>query len=254
MAECLLGVVGKDYVLLAADGNASRSVVVYTQTEDKILALDKFKLLAACGPTGDRCQFTEYVARNLCLYSLRNDVPLTTAAAANFTRNNLAQALRRNPYQVNLLLGGYDEKSGPSMYYMDYLASMHKMNIAAHGYGSYFALSIMDRHWKKDMSLDDGLKLIRLCIQELATRFVISLPVFKVKLADKNGIREIDLSQPDGVPRPVRTEPKEGKEGLQYGVSITDACIGWEDTELVLDELSAAVRKRREAREVNGRS
>lgn len=37
---------------------------------------------------------------------------------------------------------------------------------------------------------------------------------------------------------------KEGKTSLQYGVSITDDCIGWEDTELAL-MLARAVRQRR---------
>ena len=49
--------------------------------------------------------------------------------------------------------------------------------------------------------------------------------------------------------------PKEGKAGLKYGVSITDACIGWGDTEAVLEMLAASVRKRREKlgpKEVNG--
>ena len=40
--------------------------------------------------------------------------------------------------------------------------------------------------------------------------------------------------------------PPEGKVGLKYGVSITDACIGLEDTEKVLEMLAGAVRKRRE--------
>ena len=40
--------------------------------------------------------------------------------------------------------------------------------------------------------------------------------------------------------------PKEGKAGLKYGVSITDACIGWEDTETVLQELAEAVAIRRQ--------
>lgn len=40
--------------------------------------------------------------------------------------------------------------------------------------------------------------------------------------------------------------PKEGKSGLKYGVSITDACIGWEDTEEVLAVLAKAVAERRE--------
>ena len=32
---------------------------------------------------------------------------------------------------------------------------------------------------------------------------------------------------------------------LVYGVSITDGCIGWEDSRALLDELAEAVRKRR---------
>ncbi|KAG9248514.1 phospho-2-dehydro-3-deoxyheptonate aldolase-like protein [Calycina marina] len=40
--------------------------------------------------------------------------------------------------------------------------------------------------------------------------------------------------------------PKEGKSGLKYGVSITDACIGWDDTEPVLKQLAEAVAQRRE--------
>lgn len=46
--------------------------------------------------------------------------------------------------------------------------------------------------------------------------------------------------------------PKEGKEGLQYGVSITDACIGWQETESVLELLAQAVKKRRTVVGQNG--
>ncbi|KAJ5440146.1 Phospho-2-dehydro-3-deoxyheptonate aldolase AMT16 [Penicillium daleae] len=40
--------------------------------------------------------------------------------------------------------------------------------------------------------------------------------------------------------------PPEGKAGLKYGVSITDACINWEDTETTLETLAQAVRARRQ--------
>ena len=46
--------------------------------------------------------------------------------------------------------------------------------------------------------------------------------------------------------------PKEGKAGLKYGVSITDACISWETTEEVLEIMAKAVQKRREVLGVNG--
>ena len=35
--------------------------------------------------------------------------------------NELAKSIRSGPYQVNLLLGGWGELTGPSLYYMDYL-------------------------------------------------------------------------------------------------------------------------------------
>jgi 3-deoxy-7-phosphoheptulonate synthase len=46
--------------------------------------------------------------------------------------------------------------------------------------------------------------------------------------------------------------PPEGKAGLKHGVSITDACIGWEDTESVLKTLAEAVKQRRKVNSTNG--
>ena len=40
--------------------------------------------------------------------------------------------------------------------------------------------------------------------------------------------------------------PAEGAQYLQYGKSITDACISWKDTVPVLERLAEAVRKRRQ--------
>jgi 3-deoxy-7-phosphoheptulonate synthase len=37
-------------------------------------------------------------------------------------------------------------------------------------------------------------------------------------------------------------------QALRHGVSITDACLGWGQTEPMLDELAAAVRQRRSVR------
>ncbi|EZF10634.1 3-deoxy-7-phosphoheptulonate synthase [Trichophyton rubrum D6] len=42
--------------------------------------------------------------------------------------------------------------------------------------------------------------------------------------------------------------PPEGPSGLKKGVSITDACINWETTVEVLEQLAEAVRTRREVR------
>ena len=47
--------------------------------------------------------------------------------------------------------------------------------------------------------------------------------------------------------------PAEGPAGLKKGVSITDACIDWDTTVQVLEDLAAAVRSRREKKgQANG--
>lgn len=46
--------------------------------------------------------------------------------------------------------------------------------------------------------------------------------------------------------------PAEGPAGLKKGVSITDACIDWDNTVTVLEDLAAAVRARREKNGTNG--
>ena len=39
-----------------------------------------------------------------------------------------------------------------------------------------------------------------------------------------------------------RQEIVNGRQGLRYGQSVTDACIGWETTVEVLEQLATAVR------------
>ena len=41
------------------------------------------------------------------------------------------------------------------------------------------------------------------------------------------------------------TQGKDDASALAYGKSITDACLGWDDSMQVLDVLSAAVKQRR---------
>ena len=43
--------------------------------------------------------------------------------------------------------------------------------------------------------------------------------------------------------------PPQGPEALKYGMSITDACIGWDDTVKCLSKLAEAVKDRNQKNE-----
>jgi len=94
-------------------------------------------------------QFAEYIQANIQLYSMRHDTELGPSAVANFVRGELARSLRsRNPYTVNLLLGGMDPiTKTPHLYWLDYLASLAPLPYAAHGYAQYVPENLVERLW-----------------------------------------------------------------------------------------------------------
>ncbi len=189
--DTLLGIKGDGFVLIAADASAARSILVFKTDQDKIAQLDSHKLLAAAGPNADCSNLTEYVQKNMALYEFNNDLKLGTHAAANFIRRTLATALRKGPYQTNLLLGGFDEKDGASLYFMDYLGSMQKLNFGAQGYAANFTLSIFDREYKEGLTLAEAEEILEKAKKELAVRFLISQPKWIMKVVDKDGVRTL---------------------------------------------------------------
>ena len=181
-------------MVLATDQTNARSILVYQKNLDKITQLSSHSAMGVSGPNSDLVNFTEYISKNLALYELSNDgLKLSTHAQANFARGELARALRKGPYQVNILLGGYDEsvKSGGSLYFCDYLASLQKVNYGCQGYASNFCLSIMDKEWKEGMTEEEAVKTVENCIAELQERFLIAQRNFIIKVIDKDGVRVV---------------------------------------------------------------
>ncbi len=161
-----------------------------------MLELDSHKLIVGNGPLSDRAEFFEYIQKNLKLYELRNGVSLNGPACANFIRGQLAAYLRKSPYQVNLLVAACDteqEQLLPTLHWMDHMASMVKVNFGAHGYGAHFCLSIFDREWKPDMTLEEALHVMRVCRDELEERFLVRSGKWLYKVIDAKGIRSVEV-------------------------------------------------------------
>ena len=159
----------------------------------QIIELDSTKILGTVGEPADRSSYTEWLRANMSLYALQNEMTLSTAGSANWIRSSMATNLRKRMTQCNMLLGGYDADEGSaSLYFCDYLATLHKMPFACHGHASSFILSIFDREWRPNMSLDEAKVVMGKCIAELHKRFMISQPNFMIKVVDKDGVRVLE--------------------------------------------------------------
>ena len=195
MADSIVGVKFSGGVIIAADQSNAHSILVYQSNLDKIPSLTSHSMLGCSGPNADIVNFSEFIAKNLELYRLSNDdMILSPHAQANFARGELAKALRKGPFQVNALLGGYDVKSKEGeLYWMDYLGTLQKVNFGAQGYAGYFVLSTMDREWKEGMTEAEALQVVKHSISNLATRLLINQPNWLIKVVDEKGVRTIEF-------------------------------------------------------------
>lgn len=192
--DIILGIKLNDSVLIASSKASTRGISVLKADDDKTHKISDHSIIAVTGESGDTVQFADYIAANMNLYNIRHNYEIAPKTAASFIRKQLANSLRsRKPYQVNLLLGGIDtskEINEPSLHWIDYLGTHVELPYAAHGYAGFYALSLLDRHYKPDLSQEQGIELLKLCDKELSTRMPIDYKGLQVKIINADGITD----------------------------------------------------------------
>lgn len=192
--DIVLGIRVQDSVILATSKAVTRGISILKDTDDKTRQLSPHTLMSYTGEAGDTVQFAEYIQANMQLYSIRENIELSPLAVSSFVRQELARSIRsRKPYQVNVLIGGYDVKSEkPELYQIDYLGTKVELPYAAHGYAGFYTFSLLDRHYRPDMTEGEGLELLKRCIAELNKRMPVDFKGVMVKVVSKDGVRKAD--------------------------------------------------------------
>ncbi|CAG0921883.1 unnamed protein product [Notodromas monacha] len=233
--ECLIGIAFNDFAVLASEMNAAQSILLMKAEEDKMFKLDDRLLMGVCGEAGDSKHFAEYISKNLTLYRMRNGYSLDAQRAAHFTRKNLADYLRRSPYNVNMLIAGYDEKTGGEIYFLDYLATLSKLPFVAHGYGGLFSLSVMDRYYKPDATKEEAVEIIKKCIKEVHQRLIINMPNFQLRCVDKDGVTDLGVINAADLKVPNIGEASSASASWCVKISMADAAALEEIRKTFLD-------------------
>ncbi|CAM9164781.1 unnamed protein product [Pylaiella littoralis] len=190
----LLGVKGRDFVLLGGDSAFFRSVVIMDTEYHKVVELSENMLVAASGDQGDVEMFVEWLKRNTQLMKLESSRPVGVRTLAHFARRNLAEKLRTQGagQAVTLLLGGWDEVAGqPDLFWLDALGALQSVPFGAHGLASRFALSLLDNGFREGMSLDEARHLMESCFRQLERRYLVSSVGFSIKVVDRDGCRDV---------------------------------------------------------------
>ena len=126
--ECLIGVTGKDHVVLASDRTGGRSVLLMKNDVNKMYQLTPTCAMVVVGEPGDTTHFGEFLTKQFKLHSMKYEYGLSVAEIGDFVRYQLAKAIRsRHPYMVNVLVGGVNDGESSELYFLDYLGTKAKV-------------------------------------------------------------------------------------------------------------------------------
>ncbi|CAF0722184.1 unnamed protein product [Didymodactylos carnosus] len=205
MVESIIGIRGKDFVLLAQDANTTKYGILNMKFDtNRLFKLSEHCAMLASGEPGDVVQFAEYVGKNIQLYKMINGIELSPYACANFTRHEMANSLRsRNSYAANLIIGGFTtndaDQQKAQLFSIDYLGAMISANVVAHGFCQFFALGVGDKLWRENMTLEDGLHMLQVIVNELGKRMAAYPHCVFVRVINKDGIQVLDNMYPEKI-------------------------------------------------------
>eukprot|EP00984_Skeletonema_dohrnii_P007966 scaffold2934_cov114-Skeletonema_dohrnii-CCMP3373.AAC.11 len=81
----------------------------------------------------------------------------------------------------------------PKLFWLDQYGSLQNLSYGCHGFGSNFALSVLDQRYQKGLSRQEAEELIMECFEQLRQRYLINSPQPpRIKCIDAFGVRELE--------------------------------------------------------------
>ena len=158
-----IGLVCKDGVVLAADKRATSGNFIVNKQCDKIYEIYKDMALTMAGTVSDAQLLTRLIQAELKLKFVRTNIDVTVKEAANLLATMVYQNIRKMsmiPGVSHFVVGGKDH-TGYSVYDLFADGSITKVDdFIASGSGSVIAYGVLETLYKKDISVEEGVKLV----------------------------------------------------------------------------------------------
>ncbi len=193
-----VGLVCKDGVILGADRRASAGYMVADKRAQKVIPINDDMALTIAGLVSDAQLLTKIIKAQLKLIEIRKGKKSTVKQAVNLLAGIVYGNVRKMSMVqsiVGFLFAGRDTK-GYHLYNIGIDGSLAKMHdYVCDGSGMMFATGVLEANYKKNLSVDEGVKLV---VQALNT-------AMQRDIATGNGIDILTITK-DGVKFVLRKE------------------------------------------------
>lgn len=188
----LVGIVCKDGIVMGADRQSTAGNLVVGKNIQKVIQINDYLVISATGMVADIELQKKVIRAELKLKELKSKRRPTVREAANLigmmTYRNIRQP-SMIPSIIGTLVGGFNEDGSVELYTIEPAGTAMKVEDydANFGSGMPYVLGFLEREYKKDITIKEGVRLAEESIKSSTQRDTGSgfgIDVFAIKKED----------------------------------------------------------------------
>jgi len=189
----IIGIVCKDGAVMAADRRSTAGNIVFGKNIQKAVKINDYLVMSGTGNASDIEMQKKIIAAQLRLKELKSKKRPTVREAANLIGMVTYQNIRQPtmiPSIVGTLVAGFDEDGTTELYTIEPAGTAMKVDDydANFGSGMPFVIGLLERQYKEDMTVDEGVELAVEAIKSSTQRDIGSGNGIDVFTITKKGI------------------------------------------------------------------
>lgn len=205
----ILGLVCKDGIVMAADRRATAGNLVLSKNAQKVIQMNDYLVSSGTGNASDIDMLLKIVKAELRLKHLRSKTRPTVKEAANLMGMLAYRSIRQFSTIISIagtLVAGFNEDGSVELYTIEPAGSIAKVEDydANFSSGMPFIIGLLERQFKKDMTIKEGVNLAIECLKSSTQRDTGSGNAIDVFTITKQGIQHV-------IKQKIEAEYKENK-------------------------------------------
>lgn len=193
----LVGIVCKDGIVMAGDKKSTLGgQIVYEKDAEKVVQINEYLVTSGTGSSSDIDMMRRLAAAQLVLKKFRDKKRPTVKEAANLIATIAYQNIRQPsmiPFMAGTMVGGLDEDGEAKLYSVGPDGSIvHVKKFDANfSSGMPYILGLLERQFKENMTIEEGIKLAIESIKSSSERDTASGYGVDVFTITKEGIKKV---------------------------------------------------------------
>ncbi|KAJ2082905.1 Proteasome subunit beta type-1 [Coemansia sp. RSA 988] len=155
-------------VVIGADSRTSTGTYIANRVTDKLTKVHDRIYCCRSGSAADTQAIADIVKYYLDLYTAQHDESPTVKIAASLFQEICYQ--NKGNLMAGIIVGGWDEQNGPSVYNVPLGGSLHSEEYAIGGSGSAYIYGYCDKTFRPGMSKDECLEFVKNAVSLAMTR------------------------------------------------------------------------------------